>query len=92
MKKKGLPELIFGCIGNLDVQIPLCHLRSSVFDFKDREFDPAYNYEGEKYSDSFRKIADKLNQTILQISESSAQVASGSDQVSNGAQALSQYF
>lgn len=39
---------------------------------------------------SFRKIADKLNQTILQISESSAQVASGSDQVSNGAQALSQ--
>ena len=32
---------------------------------------------------SFRKIADKLNQTILQISESSAQVASGSDQVSN---------
>ncbi len=46
-------ELIFGCIGNLDVQIPLCHLRSSVFDFKDREFDPAYNYEGEKYSDHY---------------------------------------
>ena len=39
---------------------------------------------------SFRRIAEKLNDTMQQISQSASQVASGSDQVSNGAQALSQ--
>ncbi|MDE6363139.1 MAG: MCP four helix bundle domain-containing protein [Lachnospiraceae bacterium] len=39
---------------------------------------------------SFRRIADKLNDTMRQISQSSSQVAGGAEQVSDGAQALAQ--
>lgn len=40
--------------------------------------------------DSFRGIAEKLNETMLQISQSSSRVACEAEQVSNGAQALAQ--
>ena len=53
-------------------------------------------YESEYIGDfypillSFRKIADRLNSTILQISDSAERVAGGAENVSAGAQALSQ--
>lgn len=39
---------------------------------------------------SFRKIADRLNKTVLQINDSAIQVASGAEHVSSGAHELSQ--
>lgn len=39
---------------------------------------------------SFRKIAERLNDTVLQISESADKVASGAENVSSGSQELSQ--
>ena len=38
---------------------------------------------------SFRKIAERLNDTVLQISESADKVASGAENVSSGSQELS---